>query len=331
MTKYTIYDIAEMAKVSASTVSRVINDRPGVKKATRERILKLLKETHYVPNETARGLVNQSSRMIGILISDIRTTHHTDGVYYIERELSKRGYCCLIFNTGVAEQEQAHYVEVLSQRKVDAAILIGSIYQTQTVQKAVELYLPTTPVILFNGYMNAPNIYGLITDEQGGISDCVKLLTEKGKTHLAFVLDRYTPSNRLKQLGFEAGVSRYCRGSAPMLVKIGEEQDDAYSATRRIMTEHPEIDGIIYSEDLLAMSGIRALTDLKKKIPEQVAVIGVNNSRFAQSSTPTLTSLDNMLYDLSLTAVRSLMQILEGEQVNKKITLGTEIVEREST
>ena len=83
MDEVTIYDIARMANVSPSTVSRVVNNYPHVKKTTRARVQKLLEEYHYVPNETARGLVNQSSKMIGILISDIRTTHHTDGVYYI--------------------------------------------------------------------------------------------------------------------------------------------------------------------------------------------------------------------------------------------------------
>ena len=90
MEEVTIYDIAKLAGVSPSTVSRVVNGYPHVKKTTRARVLKLLEEHHYVPNETARGLVSQSSKMIGILISDIRTTQHTDGVYYIERELSKQ-------------------------------------------------------------------------------------------------------------------------------------------------------------------------------------------------------------------------------------------------
>jgi len=87
----TIYDIAKKAGVSASTVSRVINNKPGIKKETRERIQKLLEESHYSPNEAARGLVNQASKIIGILISDIRTTHHTEGVYYMEREFVKLG------------------------------------------------------------------------------------------------------------------------------------------------------------------------------------------------------------------------------------------------
>lgn len=331
MAECTIYDIAKLAGVSASTVSRVINNRSGVKQETRERVTKLLKQNHYVPNETARGLVNQSTKIIGILIADIRTTHHTDAIYFIERELSKYGYCCLIVNTGTNEQEQAHYIQLLNQRKVDAAIFIGSIYQTQAIRKAVQAHLPTTPVVLFNGYLDAPNIYGVIADEKNGVCECVKLLADKGRKHLAFVVDRDTPSNLLKQQGFEAGMSLYCQGQPPYIRKIAETGDDSYRATLRLMQEHPEINGIIYAEDLLAAGGIRALADLRLAIPDQVSVVGINNSRYAQNSIPLMTSLDNMLYDLSLIAVRNLMRILQGEQVNRKMTLGTEIVEREST
>ena len=327
----TIYDIAEIAGVSASTVSRVINNYPYVKKATRTRVLKLLEQYHYVPNETARGLVNQSSKMIGILISDIRTTHHTDGVYYIERELSKQGYSCLIYNTGVAEDEQARSIQMLSQRKVDAAVLMGSIYQTETVQKAIETYLPTTPVVICNGYLDSPNIYGLIADEQNGVTNCVKLLAEKGRRHLAFVVNQYTPSNLLKQAGFEAGVQQYCQGEPGVIRESGTSIQEIYEATQSLMRDHPQTDGIVFSEDFLAAAGIHALTEMHISVPQQVAVIGINNSQYAKICVPTLTSLDNMLYDLSLTAARNLIALLKEQRVNKKMMLYSQIVERQST
>lgn len=327
----TIYDIAKMAGVSPSTVSRIINNYPHVKKATRARVQKLLQEYHYIPNEAARGLVTQASRIIGILISDIRTTHHTDGVYYIEREFVRQGYCCLIFNTGRDEREQARYIQLLSQRKVEAAVLMGSIYQTDAVKNAIETYLPTTPVVICNGYLDLPNVYGLIADEQSGVFDCVKLLTTKGKKHLAYVVDHDTPSNRLKQQGFEAGVAKFCNGAAPIVIKTDETRSGAYEATQKLMQQYPETDGIIFAEDLLALIGTRALTDMRLQIPEQVSVIGINNSVFAENSIPTLTSLDNMLYDLSLTAARNIQAIQQGQRVNKKMMIFSKIIEREST
>ena len=331
MAERTIYDIAKMAGVSASTVSRVINNKDGVRKETRERISQLLKQYNYIPNETARGLVNQSSRIIGILIADIRTTHHTDAVYFIERAFAKQGYCCLILNTGTDPQEQAHYIQLLSQRKVDAAIFIGSIYQNDAIRQAVQTYLASTPIVLFNGYLDAPNLYGIIADEEGGVRSCVKLLAEKGRRHLGFIVNQDTPSNLLKQSGFRLGMAMYCPDQPPCIEKLREDEENSVAATRRLLKANPVIDGIIYSEDLLALAGLQAMLEDGIRVPQQIAVVGINNSLYAQTSYPPMTSLDNMLYDLSMLAVHSLLQLLRGERVNQKMILGTQIVERKTT
>ena len=141
MEDVTIYDIAMRAGVSASTVSRVINNYQYVKDDTRAKIIKIMNECNFVPNDTARSLTTKTSRMIGILIADLRTTHHTDGVYVIEHEFSKNGYACLIYNTGADPESQASYIQLLSQRKIDAVVMMGSVYQNEAVQKAIETYI----------------------------------------------------------------------------------------------------------------------------------------------------------------------------------------------
>lgn len=87
----TIYDIAREAGVSASTVSRVINHKPGIKESTRQRVQELLERYHYTPDISARGLVTQASRFIGILIEDIRVEHHTESAYVLEQAMTAQG------------------------------------------------------------------------------------------------------------------------------------------------------------------------------------------------------------------------------------------------
>ncbi|MFA6935058.1 MAG: substrate-binding domain-containing protein, partial [Sphaerochaetaceae bacterium] len=94
---------------------------------------------------------------------------------------------------------------------------------------------------------------------------------------------------------------------------------------------HPSTDAIIYSEDFLALCGLQALHDMGMEVPGSIAVVGVNNSRYAKISIPPLTSLDIMIYDTSLTAVRNLVSIFNGEHVNKKMLICSEIVQRKST
>lgn len=328
----TIYDIAKAIGISASTVSRVINNKPGVRKDTRKRVLDYLEKHHYSPNEAARGLVNQASKIIGILIADMRTTHHTEGVYYIEREFEKLGYCCIIMNTGTEESEKARYIELLSQRRVEAAVLIGSTFQCDLVKNAIEAYMPAIPIVIANGFMDLPNIYGVIADEQNGIFNCVRFLVqEKARKNIAFIIDNFTPSNILKQEGYKMGMYQWLNVGKPLIYECSEGMQGGYEATKRLLKDHPETDAIIYVVDLLAVGGLRACKDMKIDVPQQVSIIGVDNSAYAEICSPTLTSLDNNLIDQSVTAVRILIETLQKKRTTRKVIIPSSIVEREST
>jgi len=328
----TIYEVAKAAGVSASTVSRVINNKLGVNNETRKRVREYLAKFHYSPNEAARGLVNQSTRMIGILLSDLRTTHHTDGVFLIQHELEELGYSCIIMSTGREDADRVRYIRQLNQRRVEGAVLIGSAFETEAVRDAIAEYLPNIPVIITNGYLDLPNVYGIIADERNGIVDCVKLLAEKGRRNLAFLYDYETPSNRLKIEGFREGVRRYCGNKEkPRVISAGTDFQAVHEATVRMMQAEPAIDGIICAEDPIAAAALRALRDCDRSVPTDVGVIGVNNSSFAKICTPSLTSLDNMLLDLSVTAARNLTEVLRGRHVVKKMMIYSHVVEREST
>lgn len=328
----TIYDIAEKAGVSASTVSRVVNNYQYVNKDTRAKVLKVIAEMNYVQNDAARSLATQNTRMAGILIADVRTTHHTDGVYYVEKEFSKSGYSCLIYNTGTDPEQQAKYIQILSQKKVEAVVLMGSVFQNVSVQNAIMIYMPETPVAICNGYLDGANIYGVTADERGGVMNAVRYLADKGHSNIAFVTNKLTPSNQGKLNGFNDGFRLYIKDGSSEVVEIkSSEVADYIEAVRQLMNAKPKTDAIIFSEDYIAIAGLHVLYEMGISVPGQVAVVGMNNSRYAQISNPALTSIDNMLYDTSLIAVRNLLAVLQGERVNHRMSIGSELVERSST
>ena len=113
-------------------------------------------------------------------------------------------------------------------------------------------------------------------------------------------------------------------------VKSGDIHDFE-ETTRNIMEKEPETDALFYSEDFLAIAGLHALHNTGIEVPRQVAVVGLNNSRYAEICNPSLTSIDNMLYDTSLIAVRNLLEVLRGGRVNHRMSIGAEVVERSST
>ena len=328
----TIYDIAKEAGVSASSVSRVINNKPGVNAETRQRIMKLMEKYSYSPNAIARGLVSQSSKTIGIMVADIRNIHHTDGAYYIEREMVAMGYCCIILNTGNNEKEKVKAILTLQRRRVEGVVMMGSIFQSEPVREAIALHLANVPVVMVNGWLNLPNVYGILSDEQGGVEQCVQLLASKGRSRIAFVCDvPRTPSNSVKEKGFINQMRQAGVDAEKWMYETENALEGGREATLRILEAHPDVDGIIYAVDLLAVGGLQALASKHISVPDDVAVIGINNSAYAEICTPRLTSLDNKRLDSSVLAARTLQDCLAGKTTTKRIMLLPDLVERDTT
>ncbi len=329
----TIYDIAREAGVAASTVSRVINNKPGIKAETRERIQALLRKYNYTPDAAARGLVKQSTRMIGILIVDIRVPHHIDSAFVIEQEMVKKGYCCIIMSTGPTDEKKVEYIRLLGQRRVEGVILMSSMFMTDRVKEAIQQNLPGIPVVMVNGDMDLPNVSGVVVDEDIGVEQCVDLLVSKGKRRIAFVRDGHSPSVERKQAGYHAGMRKLGLSEEDLWVYQALEGtlSVGYEMTVDILREHPDAQGIIYAVDILAAGGVRAAQDLGYRVPEDLGLIGIDNCIYGEICMPKLTTLDNKMEELSNTAVAILQENLEGRMQKRKVLLQSEIVERETT
>ena len=335
----TIYDIAKKAGVSASTVSRVINNKPGIKEETRKRVQKLLDESGYTPDVMARGLVTQASRIIGILIEDIRVAHHTDSAYVIEQEMTAYGYTCITFSTGSDPIQKAKYIEILEQRRVQGVILIGSMFASEPVKQAIQRHLSEIPVVIVNGVLDLPNVYNILIDEEHGTEDCVEYLYDRGRRRFAYIMDVPTPSNQKKLKGFRSGISRcnLALRDDQIVDAPGCDPNPADSLIRGkaaaaiLLEQCPDVDAILCATDMLAIGCMQVLQECGVKIPEQIAVMGVDNSLYGQICTPTLSSLDNKLTELSLNAARILLDAFDGRTASHKIMLFTDIIARQST
>ena len=335
----TIYDIAKIAGVSASSVSRVINNKPGINEEKRKQIQEILKKYHYTPNEGARGLVNQSTKIVGVLMEDIRLSHHTESTYVVQQELMKAGYICIALSTGYEENRKADYIRLMEQRRVDGVILVGSMFCVPEVEKAIRVHLPDTPVVMVNGFLPLSNVYGILIDEEGGVQDCVGLLVQKGKRDLTYAVNLPSPANERKKNGFLKGAQQWqlppekatvCYGlpgdcDSDQTMRRGED------LTRAVLAERPETDAIIYSDDLLAIGGLRALESMGRAVPEDVAVVGIDNTLMGKICRPSLTTLDNKLVEVNQNAADILLKVLEEKTVPHKIMLFPDIIEREST
>mgnify|MGYP000052641815 FL=1 len=327
----TIYDIAKEAGVSPSSVSRALNNKPGVNEKTRQRILSLLRQHDFVPNAIARGLVNKASKTVGIILFDLRISHHTDGVYYIQNELAKHGYCSLIINTGTKKDDKVHAIRELAERMVDGLIIMGAAFQCVEIKEAIEMYLRDTPVVMVNGTMDLPNLCGIINDEQSATSDCVNMLFNLGRRKIGLVYDNgNNPSVGAKKRGFEMAVED-CGIEAVFSEPAENTYQGGYDEAAKMISDHPDLDGLVCTSDLMAAGAIHALKNRSVRVPEDVSVIGMNNTQYAEACYPTITSLDTRRTQASKLAAKTLIKAIDSGIIEKDIVLDTEIVIREST
>ena len=338
----TIYDIAKQAGVSASTVSRVINRKPGISEATRRKVQKLLEENNYTPDVTARGLVMQSSWTVGILIEDIRVSLHTDAVYIIEQELMEHGYTCITLSTGRSLEKKLDFIRLLEQRRVEGVIMIGSMFGEEEntdgrFRREVASHLGTTPIVLVNGELKLPNVWCIISDEERGTEESVAYLVRKQRKRISYLTDVDTPSNHLKRRGYFSGCMKYAPDMPTQLYQApGSDTNPTDSvargreAAKEMCRLFPDTDAILCSTDMMAIGCMQGLKDIGKNIPGDIAVMGVDNALFGQLLQPTLTTLDNKMSECSRNAARMLLDALDGREPSRKIIIPAEIIERDS-
>lgn len=329
----TIYDIAREAGVSPSTVSRVINDKPGVNRERRRKIKELLERYHYNANAEVQAPGTHHSRVVGILVADVRTAHHMEGVYHIANELARNGYYSFVLNAGENDIERVENIRILKRQQVEAVVLIGSIFQSECLKTAIVEYLPQAPIFMLNGFIDLPNVYAVLSDERSGVEDCVKLLASKGHRNIVFIRDRLTPSTLLKTEGFQNGMVALGWRANDLWIYTEESgtQDIAYTVMRRALIEHPQLNGVICTLDIMACGVLRALREQVRQVPRDVSVMGIDNSVYAELCTPRLSSLDNMIMDSSVSIAHKLIDHLTGRPTNQRTVLYTNIVERETT
>lgn len=322
-----IYDIAERSGVSIATVSRVLNGAQNVSQKTRSKVLGVIQQEDYTPNVFARGLGLNSMRMIGILCTDISDTFYAKAVSLVEGLLRQNGFDALLCCTGNNLEDKKKYLDLLLTKRVDAVILIGSAFKENVDNSHIENAAKQVPVIIINGLVELANTYCVLCDERSAVCQNVQILQESGYQKILYLYDTMTYSGCIKISGYKDGL---LKSGIPfqdsLMVKVSKSIPDVAAKVTELMNEGLEFSAVMASEDLIAIGALKALQKADITMP----VIGFNNSVLAQCSSPSLTTVDNMLDTLCPTAISMLTDILEGKNVPQKIVISSKLVERET-
>jgi LacI family transcriptional regulator len=328
----TIKDIARLANVSTTTISRLLNDKTeGMSEDTRKRIHDIIKENNYQPSSIARGLVTKKTRTIGLIIPDISNPFFPDIVRGAEDEASKRGYNVFLCNSDYKEDKEAEYINVLKEKCVDGIIFTGN--SIKTYGYLSDLVDSSIPAIMMNSYKKTQNSYGVYFDNYKGGYIAAEHLVKCGHKRIGCItgpIDIKSSQDRLK-------------GYKDVLIENGIEIDEGIifegqydvingEVSSNKLLKDKSISAIFACSDLIAYGVYKTAYSMGLKIPEDISIIGFDDIKFSSIIHPCLTTVKQPSIAMGLTAVDMLINLIEGKKLKRKnVDFNPELIIRDST
>ncbi len=326
-----IYDIAEKAGVSIATVSRTLNGGP-VKEKTKKRILEIIEEEGYIPNVYAKNLNSQSVKIVGVFLPDIEDIYGSRVVAVLEMEMKKKGYDMILYNIGDGIDQISKYVSMMISRRIDALFVVGSKFQQSPALEVLRRASEQMPVIGINTQFEHEGMYSVLSDDKGAIIDTIKMLYDRGHRRFLYLYDTRTPSGIKKLSGFCEGIDLVGLDIDNQIMRLSARYYlDAKAETMEILKNNTDVTAIICAEDELAVGAVKASLEVGYKIPEEMVVIGYDNSRLSYCCIPEITSIDNLPTELVSIASELFSKVIAGEDAPRCTKIKCKFVERETT
>ncbi len=328
--KVTLADVALQAGVSVMTVSRVVNDRPGVGASTRERVRGAISALGYRPNIVARGLKAHRSCTIGLLVPDVTNPYFPEIVRGAEDVAIAHGFTLLLTNVIEDVEREAAALEAFEDRRVDGVIACSP----RLSAERLDVLLARHHAAVIVNRRSAPDVAGSVRiDHEQGMRQLIRHLVATGCRRLGVIAGpSHSYAGRERMLGLdretrEHGLDlpdRHVVAEAPT-VEGGER------ATRTLLTRNPSLDALVCFNDLVAAGALLTLAEAGIAVPTDIAVVGYDDIPFARMFTPPLTTIRASTYALGQHAMTMLLERMEGRGRGVDIVLQPELVVRAST
>ncbi|MFJ9690637.1 LacI family DNA-binding transcriptional regulator [Kitasatospora sp. NPDC101183] len=331
----TVEDVAARAGVSRGTVSRVVNGSPKVSAKAREAVESAVADLGYTPNQAARSLVTSRSDVIALVVPEgferLRSEpYFADVIAGISDELASTDLQ-LLLTLVRTERERERLARYLTARRVDGLIL-ASVRQGDPLPDQLErLGLPT---VLGGRRSERETLSYVHGDNAGGARSAARHLAARGRTAVATItgpLDMEAAVARLA--GYREALAEAGLTPEEALVAHGDfTEAGGYAAMRRLLAETPALDAVFCASDLTAVGALLALREAGRRVPEDVAVVGFDDSVIARSTEPPLTSVRQPTQSMGRLMARILIEeIAEPGRPRRQVTLPTELTVRASS
>lgn len=337
MAKITIRDVAREAGVSTQTISRVTNNKDEITPETRARVQQVIDRLGYNPSRVARGLASQRTRTLGVIVSDITNPFYADLITSIQETAWELDYAVFQIITMNDIERERTAIQRLVNQQVDGIICCRSRLMSEELCRLVK---PFKAAVFANRDVPCSGLGSVCHDNKCAMELAVEHLISVGCQRIAFLAGRrnlyydnvrisaYEDALKVSSLPYEPEILNLDFEWSTEWLQCGLEIDENI---QREFSSHPNFDGLICYNDVFAIGAIRALEKIGRRVPQDVAVVGIDDIRMGRFITPALTTLRPKTHELGVAVVRMVVDQIEGRGEAREILLPYELVVREST
>ncbi|MDR7870667.1 MAG: LacI family DNA-binding transcriptional regulator [Tissierellaceae bacterium] len=328
----TIKDVAKLAEVSISTVSRVINESKPVSPEARRRVEHAIETLGYEPNEVARSLVTKKSNLIGVIVDDIGNHYVSQIVRGIEEIGRMYNYDIIISSSYGNADTELKFLQLLKTKQVEGIILVSEIVSQDVVDYMKKSKLE---FMYLNRYYRVPDLPTIDLDYKKATKAMMDYLIELGHKKILYLTQEIDNDLTLEKEKVEVYTEAMKSiGEEPILVQLNNHGiDGGYKIGREIvkLKEEKGITAVFCCQDELAIGLMNYLYDNNMNVPNDISVSGYGDINVASIYRPTLTTIKEPYYDLGAISIRKMLKKLIGEPIDEdKIVLPIRLIKRES-
>ncbi|MEN3772824.1 LacI family DNA-binding transcriptional regulator [Priestia megaterium] len=327
--KPTIYDVANEAGVSISTVSKVLNNTGSIAEKTRKRVRETMRELNYQPSVVAS--VKKRIQTIGLLIPNIANPFMAEIARGIENHVKKYGFSLMICSTDNNLKNEIEYISILKQKYVDGVIIATGLKENKAIKELLKAEIPVT---LLSRDVASLAVDTVLVDDFLGGYQATEHLISLGHEKIAIITEDINfPTIQARVEGYkkaleEAGLEY----DENLVFSNNTSVDEGNRSTRELLTSTSSPTAIFASTEFLAIGAIQGARELAVKVPEELSIIGFDNTVLSTICDPPLTTIAQPIQEMSQKVVELLVAEIENpKETKQRVVLSPRLVVRKST
>ena len=330
-----IRDIAKLAGVGVSTVSRVINDHPDVKDETREKILKIIKESNYIPNNSARILKKNNTNNIGVLVKGVFNPFFAEMINIIGNRINEAGYTMILQQNDYATEDDVdNLIAFVKEKRLQGIICLGGNFLNINDESFQFLDIPVVLTSVNTLSKESKSKFSSIgIDNVLAAKASIQYLIDKGHRNIGILLGEKNDVgiSGLRLEGYKKALEENNIHYSEENVFIGDyDYSGAYRVTKEIINNRKDITAIFSISDIMAVGAAKSVIDQGLQVGEDISIMGFDGMDISKYYNPGITTVKQPKKNMANNSIDLLLALLAKKEDHKHIIFETKIIERES-